>query len=332
MDRVDDYIKESIDHSLGLPVSTRTLDFKLQSSEEAQHRLRNRCLSLQTQLQEKEDVIEGVRAEASMNALALKKFVEENQNLAMECANLLCQRNKWERECSLYDRDREALMEFGNEADQRAKEAEIRVHELEEEVRRICDELQFYKHEYNMRAVDSSTEETVIENNLLESVLTTLIIKDDVASVHGFLEANSNHESCQTMLKMWNCLRPSTQKVLSLAAKVKTLEKDKECLRINLTRAEEEVKVLFEENNILNEENTRLLRQYQKERSHGSGSGSGGKHTGSASATAKSNKRKSIPKMSSPIEKKLDFNDLDLSRQPLSILQHNSPDPKMHQF
>ncbi|XP_040997195.1 uncharacterized protein LOC121243185 [Juglans microcarpa x Juglans regia] len=224
---VDDYIKESIDHSLGLPVSTRTLDLKLHSSEEAQRRLRNRCLSLQTQLQEKEDVIERVRAEASMNALALKKFVEENQNLAMECANLLCQRNKWERECSLYDRDREALMEFGNETDQRAKEAEIRVHELEEEVRRIWDELQFYKHEYNMRAVDSSTDETVIENNLLESVLTTLIIKDDVASVHGFLEANSRHESCQTMLKMWNCLRPSTQKVLSLAAEVKILEKDK---------------------------------------------------------------------------------------------------------
>lgn len=35
---------------------------------------------------------------------------------------------------------------------------------------------------------------------------------------------------------------PSTQKVLSLAAEVKTLEKDKEHLRINLNRAEEEVR------------------------------------------------------------------------------------------
>lgn len=38
---------------------------------------------------------------------------------------------------------------------------------------------------------------------------------------------------------------PSTQKVLSLAAEMKTLEKDKEHLRINLNRAEEEVRIVF---------------------------------------------------------------------------------------
>ncbi|KAF5444824.1 hypothetical protein F2P56_033923 [Juglans regia] len=325
---LDDYIKESIDHSLGLPVSKRTLLLKLSAFEDTQRRLRNRCLSLQNKLQEKEDVIERIRAESSMNAQALKKFVEENQKLAVECGNLLSQCKKWERECSLYDQDREALMDFGNEADERAKEAEIRVHELEEEVRRLSDELQFYKHEYDMRAVDSSSEETIIENNLLESVLTTLISKDDVAPAHAFLEANSRHESCQILLKMWNCLRPSTQKALSLAAEVNTLEKDKERLKVNLNRAEEEVKMLFEENNILDAENKRLLRQFQKERNN---HGSGGKHTGSASA--KSNKRKSSPKMSSSsIEKKLDFNDLESTRQPLSILQYNSPNPKMHKF
>jgi len=37
-------------------------------------------------------------------------------------------------------------------------------------------------------------------------------------------------------------LRPSTQKILSLAAEAKTLENDKEHLRINLARAEEEVR------------------------------------------------------------------------------------------
>lgn len=36
-------------------------------------------------------------------------------------------------------------------------------------------------------------------------------------------------------------LRPSTKKVLSLAAELKALEKDKEHLRINLNKAEEEV-------------------------------------------------------------------------------------------
>lgn len=80
-----------------------------------------------------------------MNAVALKKFVEENQKLAMECSNLLAACNKWERECSLYDHDREALMDFANEADERAKEAEIRNRDLEEEKKKLVEELHFHK-------------------------------------------------------------------------------------------------------------------------------------------------------------------------------------------
>ena len=91
-----------------------------------------------------------------MNAQALKKFVEENQKLAMECSNLLGQCKKWERECSLYDHDREALMDFGNEADERAKEAEIRVHELGEEVRSLSEQLHFYKRRCEMQQVNFS--------------------------------------------------------------------------------------------------------------------------------------------------------------------------------
>lgn len=80
-----------------------------------------------------------------MNAVALKKFVDENQKLAMECSNLLAACNKWERECSLYDRDREALMDFANEADERAKEAEVRIRDLEEDNKRLLEELHLYK-------------------------------------------------------------------------------------------------------------------------------------------------------------------------------------------
>lgn len=76
-------------------------------------------------------------------------------------------------------------------------------------------------------------------------------------------------------------LKPSTQKVLSLAAEFKTLEKDKEHLRVNLDRAEEEVRLLFEQNKTLDVENKRLLRQLQKERNC---NGSGGKKSSSASA------------------------------------------------
>ncbi|PPD94924.1 hypothetical protein GOBAR_DD08027 [Gossypium barbadense] len=148
-------------------------------------------------------------------------------------------------------------MDFGNEADERAKKAEIRVHELEEELGKLNEELR---------------------------------------------------------------LRPSTQKILTLAAEVKTLKKDKEHLRINLSKAEEEVKILFEENNILDEANKRLVRQSREEKNlHDSGR----KHTGSASA--KTNKRKSSPKICSPIEKKINFTETDSTRKPLSPFRYNSP-------
>lgn len=83
-----------------------------------------------------------MKAEATMNAQALKKYVGENQKLAEECSTLMAQCKKWERECSLYDIDREALMDFGNEADLRAKEAEVRVLELEVEIKRLSEALQ----------------------------------------------------------------------------------------------------------------------------------------------------------------------------------------------
>ncbi|XVE55547.1 hypothetical protein DITRI_Ditri03aG0167700 [Diplodiscus trichospermus] len=138
-----------------------------------------------------------------MNAVALKRFVEENQKLAAECANLLAQCNKWKRECSLYNHDREALMDFGNEADERAKEAEIRVHELGEELGKLTEELRFYKHRCESQGIDSSSEGTTLEENLLESVLATLICKDEFMSGRAFLEENNSLESCQRLLKMW---------------------------------------------------------------------------------------------------------------------------------
>ncbi|CAN6720594.1 unnamed protein product [Malus baccata var. baccata] len=93
-----------------------------------------------------------------------------------------------------------------------------------------------------MHSVDSSAEDTAIEDKLLDSVLAILISKDEAVSARAFLEANKGNESCARLLKMWNCLKPSSQKVLSLVAEVKTLEKDKEHLRINLRTAEEELR------------------------------------------------------------------------------------------
>ena len=60
---------------------------------------------------------------------------------------------------------------------------------------------------------------------------------------HFFTAKDYSHILNQFLWIVVLCrLRPSTQKVLSLAAEVKTLEKDKEHLRMNLSKAEEEVR------------------------------------------------------------------------------------------
>lgn len=320
----DSYLRESIDYTLGLPVSTSTLETKLRVSQESHRRIHQQYLHLLSKFNAKDQQIQLARAESSMNAQAVKKFVEENEKLAIECSNLLSQCKKWERECALYERDRDAVMDFGNEADERAKQAESRAHDLEaelktlsEELRRLSEDLQFYKHRSEMHVVDTSLETTAVENKLVESLLTSLIGNDDVASKsHAFLEANSESEVCQRLLKMENSLRPSTQNVLALLSEIKSLHTDKEHLRINLHRAEEEVKVLFEENDILDRENKRLMRKVLKE---GQTSDSAGKHTGGGSV--KGSKRKSSPKMSSSVMKKIDLSDFDSTRQPLYPLQ-----------
>lgn len=318
---VDYYIKQTIDDTLGIPVSSQTLETKLRASQDSQLRLREHLLSVLPQLKHKDKLIERFKSEASMNARAVKKFVEENKRVAMECEKLLGHCRQLENECALYEKDREALMEFGNDADERAREAQSHIFDLERN--RILMENELNKYKNRQQLVNSSCACTLGEKNLLDSVLATLTSKDD-DSTYAFLQVNSENESCKELLNVWDCLNPSTRSVLSLVAKVKLLEKDKDHLRTNLHKAEEEVKLLFNENNILEKENKRLSKQL-KERNHPD---SEGKHTNRSSA--KSNKRKSCPRTSSPMQRKIDFDDQDLTRQPLSPLRHNSPDCRMH--
>ncbi|KAL2893699.1 Protein hook [Bienertia sinuspersici] len=278
---LDDFIRHSIDDTLGLAIPDQTLQLKVQTLETTNHILRNQYLTLLSKLKQKEHAVELARGEASMNAQRIKKFVEENQRLADECANLNNQCTKLEKECSLYDHDREALMEFGNEADERAKDAEAKVGELEEELKKRTEEMEYYKHQCEMLSVDPPKDGTLAEQKLLYTLVASLVNKDEVVkTASDFLEVNSEVEACRELLNMWNSLRPETQNILSLASHVRTLQNDKEHLRINLHRAEEEVRVLFEENSVLDEENKRLLRLYKSEKKHSSG----GKNDSSARA------------------------------------------------
>ncbi|XP_076932770.1 uncharacterized protein LOC143598445 [Bidens hawaiensis] len=216
-------------------------------------------------------------------------------------------------------------MDFGNEADNRAKEAETRAHDLEQELTKLSKELMFYKDQSEDKQVGEITKTVSTESYLVDTLLSTLVNKDDVASTaRSFLEANKGVEVCQKMLEIWDSLKPSTQKVLALASTVKILQNEKDHIRSNLTTAEEEVKVLFEENNILDKENRRLMKLIRNERQL---SNSGGKNN---SASLKNNKRKSSPRDCSPIENKLDFIESGSPRQALSPLRHNTPESRLH--
>ncbi|KAL0289469.1 UNVERIFIED_CONTAM: hypothetical protein Scaly_2702100 [Sesamum calycinum] len=210
----------------------------------------------------------------------------------------------------------------------------MRNFDLEEEKKKLEEELNFYKFQSGRQLDEVSTVDLHEEQILLDALLTAMFGKDETTSTaNSFLEAHSGVEECQKLLKMWTSLKPLTQKVIALAADAKNLEKDKDHLTINLRRAEEEVNVLFEENNILNEENKRLIRLCHREK-HISGSG-GGSLSGKVSIVRSTSilsvgKRKSSPKLSSPVEKKIDFGNLDPQRQPLSPLQSNSPESRMH--
>ncbi|KAF8099268.1 hypothetical protein N665_0247s0047 [Sinapis alba] len=243
---LDDYIKDTIDHSLGIPISIDALQKKLSAAQESQRRLREQYTSLVSRLKEKEQAIELARSEATINAQAVKKFVEENRKLSGECEDLAKQCKSWERECFLYHQDREALMEFGNESDERAREAESRVRELEEQVRTMKKQ---------RVESDKKLEE---EECLVDSVLAAFVNEEEIKCGRVFLETNIEDQS---LLSRWDELKPSRRKAVSLVSMVKRIEKEKECLILNLAKAEQEVELVCEQNRELDEENRKLLKQ-----------------------------------------------------------------------
>ncbi|XP_013584381.1 PREDICTED: golgin subfamily A member 6-like protein 22 [Brassica oleracea var. oleracea] len=277
---VDDYIKDTIDHSLGIPISIDALQNKLSAAQESQRRLREQYMSLVSRLKEKEQMIELARSEASINAQAVKKFVEENRELSGECEDLVKQCKKWERECFLYHQDREALMDFGNESDERARESESRVRELEEQVRTMSDVMKKRKVESDKKL--TSLEE---EERLVDSVLSSFVSEDEIKFGRVFLEANIKDRS---LLSRWEELKPSTRKAVSLVAMVKRIEKEKECLILNLAKAEQEVEIVCEQNRELDEKNRKLLKQF-----------SSSSYLQCSAERSKSKKRKSPKMMSS---------------------------------
>ncbi|KMZ74177.1 hypothetical protein ZOSMA_133G00260 [Zostera marina] len=109
------YIKEIIDHSLDLPVSSETLQLKLIASEDARCRLQDKVFLLEDRVNEASTRLEKCKAEASMNAHGLRKCIQEKEEVIARCVDLTDQNSQFQRECVLYDQDIERLMESYDE-------------------------------------------------------------------------------------------------------------------------------------------------------------------------------------------------------------------------
>ncbi|KAK1326126.1 hypothetical protein QJS10_CPA01g00173 [Acorus calamus] len=335
----DEYIRESIEHSLGLNVSTKTLQLKLLASEESRRRLQNELFQLHDRLREREERLERSKSEASMNAQALRKFIEEKEMMSSKYAEVLDQCSKWEEECALYHRDRELLEAFGNEADERARCFEARAHEVEEDVKRTSEELAYYKHEVE---VYSENEARVTEE--------LRVLHERIGELEQLgSQGNGEGGICSQCIRLkqdneeLRARLPETVSIIALAAEIESLKKDKENLKFNLSRAEEEhwsltsvitnlykVTLLSKQSSMLDEENKKLQKQLYKERQR---QGSGGKLS---SVSAKpllgcQGKRKASPRIDrTPVEREIDFSGSESPRRPLSPMQQNSPDSRMH--
>ncbi|XP_038974684.1 uncharacterized protein LOC120105965 [Phoenix dactylifera] len=111
----DEYIRESIENSLGLPISDKNLRLKVLASKDAHRRLQDQIFVLEERLKEAEKRVEQYKAEATMNAQELRRCIEEQEMVASGYADLVNHCAKLEKECSLYERDLERAMESCDE-------------------------------------------------------------------------------------------------------------------------------------------------------------------------------------------------------------------------
>ncbi|KAJ6812757.1 uncharacterized protein M6B38_147225 [Iris pallida] len=122
----EDYIKQSIDHSLGLAIPSTTLQLKLQNSEDDRRRLQDVVFLLQARLGESQKRVDQYRAEAIMNAQGLKKCVEEKEAIVAEYRDLQAHCSRLEKECTLYQRDLDKVMESFDEMAKENEELQAR--------------------------------------------------------------------------------------------------------------------------------------------------------------------------------------------------------------
>ncbi|KAF8691837.1 hypothetical protein HU200_040240 [Digitaria exilis] len=122
----EEYVRDSIHSSLGLPVSDRSLRLKLLASEEQRHRLQDHVFSLEEDLRAAQRRIDLLKAEAAMNAAGLRRCVEDKEAVATAYAQLNA---KCTKECELYERDLERAMESCDDLARENTDLRARLHQ-----------------------------------------------------------------------------------------------------------------------------------------------------------------------------------------------------------
>jgi hypothetical protein len=107
----EEYVRDSISFSLGLPVPDRSLRLKLLASEDLRRRLQDHVFALEEDLYAAARRIDLLKKESVMNAEGIRRWVEEKEAVAAARDRLAADVTRLEKEVTLYERDLERAME-----------------------------------------------------------------------------------------------------------------------------------------------------------------------------------------------------------------------------
>ncbi|CAN6464130.1 unnamed protein product [Victoria cruziana] len=357
---LENCIQQSIECAVGLPISKETFRSKVFAAEESRRVLQGQVFALQNLLDERNEKLERAKSEASLNAQALRKSIEQSQRLNSEVTDLTMQIARLNKECSLYDNDREALMEFGNDADDRARQTETRALEAENNSRRLSDEVNQSKQELELlmedktrlleelqllrhRIVDIENERVdkssicpqcsnmedmglfgaaSVDESLLKSFLEPTLVKGN-ASEEGLEDAAARGRSfleAHVGEEMCKSLIKLWEKLTPLNRYVVALVAEVDSLRQQKEHLRVNLYRAEGEVSALFEENKLLDEENMKLLRRCNRELS--QHGSPSSHSAKS-KRKASPRMSNASERSIDIDGLGSPRRPLSPLEYN---------
>lgn len=261
---VEDDLKHTISHLLGLPVPPSFLLNKLRHVEDSRHALEATVHTLQLRLLDLESRLTKSKNEATITAVALRKQIAENQKLEGQLKQVT-QRCSWlEEECSLYHNDREVFLGAAEEAEDRAWKAEEQCVEMEtnmaqlltdsEQLKNIQMEHTQWRLELDRLGYQVSNLETTnanlqvelakAENKLVQSHVSqgaSTSASDSSCGKETLLGSSLNYRSEHLVNKE----RPGTHQLM---AEVQRLWKEVALYKCNLARAEIQVRILDDDN------------------------------------------------------------------------------------